>query len=150
MKRDADFDELARYSGEWMRGEGPESDIVISTRIRLAAAMGYAVLLVVMALLPSSSRVVGLSVPDWFAHAIAYGILAGLVYWASLPSLGRSQALLVGVLSASVFGVLTECLQFLQPRRSVEVEDLIANTAGALLVCGIIAGLSRFGPGAKP
>lgn len=36
MKREADFDELARYSGEWMRGEGPESDIVISTRIRLA------------------------------------------------------------------------------------------------------------------
>ena len=36
MKREADFEELARYPGEWMRGEGPESDIVISTRIRLA------------------------------------------------------------------------------------------------------------------
>lgn len=36
MKRDADFEELARFTGEWMRGEGPESDIVISTRIRLA------------------------------------------------------------------------------------------------------------------
>lgn len=36
MKRDADFDELARYSSQWMRGEGPESDIVISTRVRLA------------------------------------------------------------------------------------------------------------------
>lgn len=30
------LDELARTSGEWLRGSGPESDIVISTRIRLA------------------------------------------------------------------------------------------------------------------
>jgi protein arginine kinase len=31
-----DFDDLARSSGEWLRGSGPESDIVISSRIRLA------------------------------------------------------------------------------------------------------------------
>ena len=30
------IDELARSSGEWLRGSGPESDIVISSRIRLA------------------------------------------------------------------------------------------------------------------
>ncbi len=30
------LDELARSSGEWLRGSGPESDIVISSRIRLA------------------------------------------------------------------------------------------------------------------
>ncbi|QDT61864.1 Protein arginine kinase [Stieleria bergensis] len=36
MKRDADFKALAQFMGEWMRGEGPESDIAISTRIRLA------------------------------------------------------------------------------------------------------------------
>lgn len=30
------LEELARTSGEWLRAEGPESDIVISTRIRLA------------------------------------------------------------------------------------------------------------------
>lgn len=30
------LDELARSSGEWLRGTGPESDIVISSRIRLA------------------------------------------------------------------------------------------------------------------
>ncbi len=28
--------ELARTSGEWLRGDGPESDIVISSRVRLA------------------------------------------------------------------------------------------------------------------
>ena len=31
-----DLDSLTRTSGEWLRGSGPESDIVISTRIRLA------------------------------------------------------------------------------------------------------------------
>lgn len=30
------LDELIQTSGEWLRGDGPESDIVISTRIRLA------------------------------------------------------------------------------------------------------------------
>src|SRR5689334_20687957 len=31
-----DLSNLARNSGEWLRGSGPESDIVISSRIRLA------------------------------------------------------------------------------------------------------------------
>ncbi len=31
-----ELDDLACYSGEWLRGVGPESDIVISSRIRLA------------------------------------------------------------------------------------------------------------------
>lgn len=31
-----ELDDLARTSGEWLRGSGPESDIVISSRIRLA------------------------------------------------------------------------------------------------------------------
>ena len=30
------FEDLAKTSGEWLRGSGPESDIVISSRIRLA------------------------------------------------------------------------------------------------------------------
>jgi protein arginine kinase len=31
-----DLDALTHTSGEWLRGTGPESDIVISSRIRLA------------------------------------------------------------------------------------------------------------------
>ncbi len=31
-----ELDDLTHYSGEWLRGVGPESDIVISSRIRLA------------------------------------------------------------------------------------------------------------------
>ncbi|MEM8865969.1 MAG: ATP--guanido phosphotransferase, partial [Planctomycetota bacterium] len=33
---DIDFEKLAHHSGEWLRGVGPESDIVVSSRIRLA------------------------------------------------------------------------------------------------------------------
>src|SRR5580692_12351816 len=31
-----DIDSLTHTSGEWLRGEGPDADIVISSRIRLA------------------------------------------------------------------------------------------------------------------
>ena len=31
-----DLNELVTTSGEWLRGSGPESDIVISSRVRLA------------------------------------------------------------------------------------------------------------------
>ena len=30
------LDNMAEKSGEWLKGEGPESDIVVSSRIRLA------------------------------------------------------------------------------------------------------------------
>ena len=37
-----DFEDLLRQSGEWLRGSGPESDIVISSRVRLARNLaGY-------------------------------------------------------------------------------------------------------------
>ncbi len=36
MERPVELDDLARTSGEWLRGSGPESDIVISSRVRLA------------------------------------------------------------------------------------------------------------------
>lgn len=130
-------------------GKSPEPSKRRSNTLRWAANIGYAVVLMVMALLPSRSIVTDLAPPDWIAHAVAYGIQAALVYWASLPSLGRTRSLVVGAVTASVFGALTECLQLLQPGRSVEFKDLIANTTGALLMCGIIAGARRFGSGAR-
>ena len=36
MNHETDFSKLAQGSGEWLRGTGPESDIVVSSRIRLA------------------------------------------------------------------------------------------------------------------
>ena len=110
-------------------------------RFRWAANGGYAILLVIMAVLPSTLTVVGSSVPDWLAHAVAYGIQMALVYWAALPSLGHGRSLAVGVVAAGAFGLVTEGLQFLQPARTVELKDLAANIVGALIFCGIIAGI---------
>jgi VanZ family protein len=92
-----------------------------------------------MALLPPSSLVTSLSPPDWLAHAAAYGVQAGLVAWALMPGLGRRGALVGGVIGASAFGLVTEGLQLLGPGRSVELADVVANMAGAILVCGAIA-----------
>lgn len=114
--------------------------------IRWGANGGYAILLVIMALLPSTSTTVGISVPDWFAHAVAYGVQMALVYWAALPSLGHGRSLAVGVVAAAGFGLVTEALQFLQPVRAVELKDLAANTIGALIFCAIIAAVGCIGP----
>jgi len=111
---------------------------------RWAANVGYAIFLVIIAVLPSTSAAPSLWVPDWFAHAAAYGIQAALLYWASLPSLGHRRSLVVGVVGAGSFGVVTESLQFFQPERAVELKDLAANIVGALLVCFVIACAGRF------
>ena len=114
------------------------------TVLRWATNMGWAILLVIMAVLPSTSRFTAISVPDWFAHATAYGIQAALLYWASFPSLGHGRSLAAGVVGAGAFGVVTEGLQILQPGRTVELRDLAANIVGALLVCCVIACAAGF------
>lgn len=119
----------------------------ICVKLRWAANAGYAVLLVIMALIPSSSQLSQLSVPDWIAHATAYGIQAALIFWASSPSIGRRRALAMGFVGASVFGVVTEGLQLLHPGRSVELMDLVANTLGGMVVCGFIIGVDRIRAG---
>lgn len=111
--------------------------------LRWLANLSYAGVLVVMAVLPSSSLVTAVSFPDWFAHAIAYGVQAGLLYWALLPSFQTGRALVTGAVGAMVFGSLTEGLQVLQPSRSVELLDLTANFAGILAMSVAIVGASR-------
>lgn len=119
-------------------------DLRFGLPLRWAVNGGYALLLIIMAVLPSTSRVAELSVPDWLAHSAAYGVQAALLYWASLPSLGQTRALAAGVIGAAAFGVATEGVQLFHPGRDVEFKDVAANCVGALLVCGVIAGVRRF------
>jgi VanZ family protein len=63
------------------------------------------------------------------------------VYWAAAPSTGTRTAIIVGAVGATIFGTITESLQLLQPTRSVEIRDLLANTIGVLLVCSLIVGI---------
>jgi VanZ family protein len=112
--------------------------------LRWVANAGYAIFLVIMAVLPSTSAALAISVPDWSAHAMAYGIQMALVYWASLPLVGHGRSLAVGVFAAGAFGLVTESLQLLQPSRTVELKDVAANIMGALIFCGVIAVVGTF------
>jgi len=111
--------------------------------LRWTVNLGYAVSLAIMAVVPSTSGISQLSIPDWCAHAAAYGLQAALLFWACRLSFTRGSAMVYGFVGASAFGMATEALQLLQPERSVELKDLAANSAGALLICGVIAGAGR-------
>ena len=101
----------------------------------------YATALVALALSPSLPSAAHdlVAVPDWAAHGLAYGIQASLLFWARLPSSDPLRAAVTGIVGASAFGAVTECLQLVQPARTVEARDLAANTVGAVLVCGAVA-----------
>jgi VanZ family protein len=120
------------------------SSIVYS---RWAINLGYAILLIVMAVIPPASSEVVASVPDWLVHAAAYGAQAGLLFWAMLPVVGLRRALVSGILGAGLFGAATETLQMLQPARTVEVRDVVANSVGAIVVGLTIAIMARSGSG---
>jgi VanZ family protein len=103
--------------------------------------------LIVMAVMPHPSSAVVSLAPDWLAHASAYGIQAGLLIWALSPVLGGAGALVAGIVGAGLFGAATEALQFLQPERSVEFRDVVANSVGAIVVGLAVALVTRSGSG---
>jgi VanZ family protein len=90
------------------------------------------------ALVPFTAGLDAVTVPDWLIHGAAYGALTALLYWAVVPSTGARNAAILGALGATVFGAVTEFLQLLQPARTVEARDLLANAVGALTVIGLI------------
>jgi VanZ family protein len=118
-----------------------------ATRTRWAIVSIYSATLVVMALIPSIPTVGGIAVPDWLAHGLAYGLLAGLILWGSSPSVGTVGAVMISLLGAGALGLVTEALQWLQPARSAELRDLVADLAGAAVVCGIASAVLFFHPG---
>lgn len=112
-------------------------------RVRWAIIIAYSVLLIVAAVLPSRIVATAASVPDWVSHALAYGIQAGLIHWGLVPITGWRRALVGAFLGTVAFGALTEAMQLLRPGRSLELKDLVADAAGALIVCLTIIGIGR-------
>jgi VanZ family protein len=102
----------------------------------------YAGLLVLLALAPSPPAP-GIEVSDTLAHAAAYGLQALLLYFLFARFSRPSIAIPIAALTAVAFGAITEGLQLLQPSRSVEVGDLLANTAGAVIVGVGVAAIIR-------
>jgi VanZ family protein len=95
----------------------------------------YAAALVVLAVMPPTPATARVGVPDWLAHAVGYGIQGGLLFWAMVPTAGSFRSAVLGIAGATAFGAATEGLQLLQPARSAEAADLVADAVGAILVC---------------
>ena len=78
---------------------------------------------------------------DKIGHATAYGLLSGLLLWGLFRSKKRlsnwKEGLLIFSLSTG-YGILLEFVQgaFI-PGRFYEIDDMIANAAGAALAWGV-------------
>ena len=75
-------------------------------------------------------------VSDKVLHAVEYGILALLCCrafrWAAGPTVAR-QALVLAIVTASVYGITDEVHQAFVPLREVSWLDWLADTAGATI-----------------
>jgi len=93
----------------------------------------YAALLVALAVVPPSPWPGASSVPDWLAHGVAYGVQAALLFWAVPGTATTRSRTLAALTGAIVFGAVTEALQLLQPARSTELIDVVADAVGAAI-----------------
>ena len=75
-------------------------------------------------------------VSDKVLHAVEYGILALLCYrafrWATGPVVAR-QAVVLAIVTASVYGITDEAHQFFVPFRESGWQDWLADTVGAVI-----------------
>lgn len=104
----------------------------------VVANVAYAAALVALAVspqVPGSSQV-----SDRLAHALAYGFQAMLLIGLFAYRLSFRRAVLTGCICATAFGVVTEALQLLQPTRSTEIMDVVADASGAI-AAGALAAL---------
>jgi VanZ family protein len=107
-------------------------------RGRWTWVVGWAVFIEVLVLWPSPPDVPGLLWGiglDKVAHAALFGVQAVLVAWA-LEERGRSWW------PALAFGVLTEVQQQLIPSRALEMGDILADAAGAVIGLAMYAVLA--------
>lgn len=75
-------------------------------------------------------------VSDKVLHAVEYGLLALLCYrafrWAAGPVVAR-QAVVLAIVTASVFGLTDEVHQLFVPFRESSWQDWLADTVGAAI-----------------
>ena len=75
-------------------------------------------------------------VSDKVLHAVEYGILSLLCYrafrWAAGPAVAR-QAVVLAIVTASVYGLTDEVHQLFVPFRESSWQDWLADTIGAVI-----------------
>lgn len=84
--------------------------------------------------------------PDKLLHAVAFGILAWLVYRAlrfELPAQGTKQRALTAALVATLVGGLLELYQAALPNRTADLIDFAADALGAFAAAGLLVRLER-------
>jgi len=106
-------------------------------RFVIVANLLYAAFLLLLGVAPDVPDIAA-EIPDFAAHGIAYAAHAALMFALFLPSVGRGNAAILAFAGAVVYGGLVEGLQFLQPARTVEIRDLVANTVGAGVVAMVL------------
>ena len=76
------------------------------------------------------------NVSDKVLHAVEYGILAVLCFrtfrWAAGPAVAR-QAVVLAIVTASVYGITDEVHQLFVPFRESSWQDWLADTIGAAI-----------------
>ncbi len=111
-------------------------------RFVIAANLVYAASLLVLGVAPDVPDV-AVDIPDFAAHGIAYAAHTALMFALLLPLVGRGKAAILAFAGAVLYGGLVEALQFLQPARTVEIRDLLANAVGAGMAAMILYFVTR-------
>jgi VanZ family protein len=119
--------------------------------IRGVCNLACAVLLVISALAPRPPvAVAAIEVSDLLMHGVAYGVQALLMLWLLAALTEPARAMAGAWLVATLLGLATELLQMLQPARSAEVRDLVADGVGAAVAVALGWVLMRLArPGAS-
>ncbi len=123
--------------------------VTLASRSRYAIAGLWAGVVLVGSLVPGTGGTLpptgplGLVGPDKWLHAAEYGLLAGLVAWATVPrTRGEFARILVVVVG---YGAAVELLQIPLATRAGDPTDALANGVGAAAAVALwfALGLSR-------
>ena len=99
----------------------------------------YAVALLCLGILPVLPTA---GISDHTAHALAYGIQAGLLSIFFLSSQSRGVSAVLAAAFTIIWGGVIEALQLVQSARSFEILDLAANAAGAIMAVSNVYALT--------
>jgi VanZ family protein len=109
--------------------------IPIPPRVRLTLFCAFAMLILILSLMPSPPDIVKDVIPrDKAQHALAYACLTVLGGWALTPFWGAACAWRRAFGLAIVYGVLLEGAQALSGYRAAEFGDAVANSFGAGMI----------------
>lgn len=113
----------------------------VSVKFRLALFAATALAILCLSIMPNPPvPQTGFLSWDKVQHAFAYALLASVAGWAFLPLMSSPvRAWRFALIFVLVFGGLIELLQAWLPfKRCGDVNDIVANSLGGLLIYGFV------------